>query len=165
MIHVEIIPKRARDISFLLFGESIWRNKSILWMNSFSTICGWSNWCGHLIDDNTRCPGLDSNDVIRDVLLILFLRTIWGILTDVADSNFRNSKRSSRFDFFLGGTRSFSPWSSYRSLWVIRWGFSWAGSGEFGGKLCLARWLGWIGDIGLQGLPSVHFVTHRHVSR
>jgi hypothetical protein len=48
---------------------------------------------------------------------------------------------------------------------VIRWDFSWARSREFGGKLSLARWLGWIGDIGLQGLPSVHFVTHRHVSR
>jgi hypothetical protein len=44
---------------------------------------------------------------------------------------------------------------------------SWARSGEFGGNLsfAIARKLRWIGDIRLQGLPSVRCFTHRHVRR
>jgi hypothetical protein len=163
LLQSNIIPKWVRDFSFLLFGDSWCWSADNLWRNSLSRRCHYRSFFSNI----TGWPR--SNDIIRDVLLLIFMSTLWRILTVVADSNFLNLKWRSLFDFFLcGRARNFSAWPSYHSsLWLNRRSLSWARSGEFGGKLsvAIARRLRWIGDIRLQGLPIVHCFTHRHVRR
>lgn len=158
LLQSKVIPKWVRDFSFLLFGDSWWWSADNLWRNSLSRRC----------HDRTFLDNISlrsrSNEIIRDVLLLIFMSTIWRILTVVADSNFINLERWSLFDFFFcWRARNFSAWASHSSLWLNGRSLSWARSGEFRGKLSLALWR--IRDIRLQGLASVHFVTLRHVRR